>query len=497
MGCGRKIVQYAPRMQRFREFLTLALIVLLPFHAFLVTVATRVIQGPGHAPMGVLAAWKEGVLVAILLVGVVEILLRFRSDDSGIVVAGKTWKADVIDLLIILLIGISVVLYLMGLPPTLREFTLGFKYDFVPLVVFLILRRLPWSEDFLQHVIKTLLWVGVAIAGYGILTFILPGRFFTILGYSDAHSLYIPTGPLAAFQHIGGGGGVRRIQSVMSGPNQLGLWLLIPWSIALVGIQRKPDSRLKTQDSRRMSYVLCLVSIGAALLLSFSRSAWIASFVILCVALLPKLQRKDLRDLSLLLVGGAALFAVATSLWMPNVFLRLSSNRGHWERPVQAMQVIKAHPMGLGIGTAGPASNRTHEACVFLEADDDPTWAQTTPNLCVFLGDKQVQPKDHECSCPLLPENWYLQFGVELGVAGMVLFIAVIILLLLRIRPDSGLKTQDPKLTSYVLRLTSFHILLGISIAALFLHSWEDAAVAYTAWILIALSFSLQRFRSS
>jgi hypothetical protein len=31
---------------------------------------------------------------------------------------------------------------------------------------------------------------------------------------------------------------------------------------------------------------------------------------------------------------------------------------------------------------------------------------------------------------------------------------------------------------------------LGISIAALFLHAWEDAGVAYTGWIVVAVALS-------
>jgi hypothetical protein len=41
-----------------------------------------------------------------------------------------------------------------------------------------------------------------------------------------------------------------------------------------------------------------------------------------------------------------------------------------------------------------------------------------------------------------------------------------------------------PQATSY--QLPAFLMFLGISIAALFLHAWEDVAVAYTGWVLVA-----------
>jgi O-antigen ligase len=97
------------------------------------------------------------------------------------------------------------------------------------------------------------------------------------------------------------------------------------------------------------------------------------------------------------------------------------------------------------------------------------------PELCVFLGDKQVQPTDRTCSCPFLPENWYLQIGVELGWIGFLLYLGLVVILLLKIFRSS-------QLTAHSL----FLAFLGISIAGLFLHSWEDAAIAYALWLLIA-----------
>ena len=165
---------------------------------------------------------------------------------------------------------------------------------------------------------------------------------------------------------------------------------------------------------------------------------------------------------------------LASLIVAPKVLFRLSSSRGHLERPLKAIALMMEHPLGMGLGTAGPASNRTSDPCVILRPEDDPSWAKSTPNLCVFLGEKQVQPMDRECHCPITPENWYLQIGIELGFIGMAIFIALTMLIIWKLPP-----------THYAL-LT----FLGISIAALFLHAWEDAAVAYTAWVLVAVALS-------
>jgi hypothetical protein len=429
-------------MQSLRQRLTLFLLVLLPFHAFLVTVGTKFFAGPNLAPLTSAALWKEGALVLILAIACTEIVQR-----------GKLPKIDILDWLILGLFVVSLVVT----AKTHGDFALyafGFKYDFIPLVAFVVLRRVQWSESFKAKLLSLLLVAGGIVAALGILSLLIPPSVFTLLGYSDLHSLYVPGGPLAAFQHIESLG-VRRIQSVMSGPNQLGLWLLLPWSIALL----------------RRRYLL-LVLIAVAILLTFSRSAWIASGVLFLIVLFKSVPRKVFYSALGGLFSASLLAFIVLYSFSPNVFMRSESNSEHIERPLEAIRMIISNPLGLGLGTAGPASNRVSDACVHLPEGSDASWAADRPDLCVFTGDVQVQPQDRKCSCPVLPENWYLQIGVEMGVLGFVLFLTLIIFVLLRLR-------NSPY---------AFLPLVGICTAALFLHAWEGSAIAYTTWILAAMS---------
>ena len=442
-------------LQRLRESLVLILIGLLPFHAFLVTIGTKLIAGSGHAPLTMLALWKEALLALILILAFLEWLKRPKSDMSR-------WAFDDTDILIIGLIVLSIIVTALT-GGDWKLYIFGFKYDFVPLIAFFALRRVGWSKEFLARSFKILISVGSLIAIYGIATMFLPQSFFVWLGYSDLHSLYLPDAPLAAFQQIGDIG-IRRIQSTMSGPNQLGLWLLIPFSIVLVRLLR----------GRAISYWLLAISfIVIALILTFSRSAWIAASVIALVALYS-MQSKEVFRRSLVCLGAfLAGLVILLFVFKPDAITRIASTRDHLLRPLQAINIMREHPFGLGLGTAGPASNRVSDACVHLEEGADSSWAADRPQLCVFVGSTQVQPLDHRCRCPLLPENWYLQIGVELGLIGFAMFVTVIMFVLraLRIRDDNK---------------EIFLIFLGISIAALFLHAWEDSAVAYTAWVLVA-----------
>ena len=445
-------------MQRTREVLTVFLLALLPFHALLVTVGTKLIEGPGHAPLTVLALWKEALLGAILLIAFLEWCRK------------PQWKLDLLDWLILALLILSIAVTAI----THGDFKLylyGFKYDFVPLVAFLVLRRVPWSDACVSRLLKWILIVAGVVSVYGILSFYLPLEFFVWLGYSDLHSLYLADGPLAAFQQIGGSS-IRRVQSTMSGPNQLGLWLLLPLSIALV----------RTRTLRHWGLMVG-VFVLFTMFLTLSRSALLGAGVIVALILWERLPRQQFYKF----VGGLFLASCVISLvsyfTIPEVAVRAASTRGHIKRPLEAVQTMVKHPLGLGLGTAGPASNRMSDTCVHLGEGADGSWAADRPELCVFVGDTQVQPRDRTCTCPLLPENWYLQLGVEMGILGFALFVLLVFLLLRRLltQPLNGAKTPIAKCAAL-----SF---VGVSVAALFLHAWEDAALAYSVWIVLSMYF--------
>jgi hypothetical protein len=84
-----------------------------------------------------------------------------------------------------------------------------------------------------------------------------------------------------------------------------------------------------------------------------------------------------------------------------------------------------------------------------------------------------------------------------MGVLGFVLFVTLVVFVLRRMNAEcrmynvkcslakDGL-SQANNSTFYIQHFT-FLVFLGISIAALFLHAWEDSAVSYTVWLLLAV----------
>ena len=93
------------------------------------------------------------------------------------------------------------------------------------------------------------------------------------------------------------------------------------------------------------------------------------------------------------------------------------------------------------------------------------------------MGTEQFQPVDRSCNCPHITENWFLQIAVETGVLGGLLFLALCLISLLGLRSSTKILPQSV-----------FLMIIGISIAALFLHAWEDSAIAYTVWILLGMA---------
>ncbi len=483
-------------IQRLRQWLTLLLVCLLPFHALLVTVLTKAVAGPGHAPLTVIALWKEALLAVIVLLAFFEIFLReFRSQDQE-----TLWSLDLLDgLLIVAVVFACVISFdpvtvakggglggLLHSTFTLadKRFLLGLKYDFLPLIALFFLRRVPWSDAFLRRALFLLIIIGTIIALYGIATFFLPDSFFVMLGYSDVHSLYFPHASLAAFQQIEASN-VRRIQSVLSGPNQLGLWLLLPFAALLWRGGRAVRGTAERVSARsRVLWFLSLLILLSALTLTFSRTAWIAAISIVLVVtlhvLLPAAGTPKRRRTLIVLTGCTAAMVivcgVAFSRLAPTIFIRNASLAGHLEKPLQAIELMRQHPLGMGLGTAGPASNALSDTCVFLPQGSDYNWARSIPDLCVFVGGTRRHPAGRSCDCPVLTENWYLQFGVELGVFGLAFSLALAFLVLLRF---FKVPFSDPKMSV----LLAF---LGLSVAGLFLHSFEDSAVAYSIWVLLA-----------
>lgn len=139
----------------------------------------------------------------------------------------------------------------------------------------------------------------------------------------------------------------------------------------------------------------------------------------------------------IILVGGIVLLQSSrepqTGAWKPppfleTVFLRVNSTGEHARLFKEGLVLAASHPLGMGLGTVGPASVRYEK---------------------------------------LLTENWYLQILIEMGVLGLALFLGVLAVISKKI-------LQAPRAAGINFGL--FLALLGIAVTGLFTHSFEETS---------------------
>lgn len=416
------------KIEKSAFVILILLLFLLPLHAF----ATVFLNyGIGLADVlgspTIISMWKE-FLIALLTV---LLAAKFITEK-------KFPKLDGLDSLILIYMAFGVLHALIVKVP-IGQFVWGARYDYVFLWVFLLVRHIGFSREQINFLFKTTLLGGVfsLILGY-LIHFVLGPENLTALGFRNDWSTWYQGQSLAFCQKIENQE-LCRMSGTFAGPNQLGAYLVI--LLPLVYMWRK-EVKIKLTSRTVLRAVPALIFLLAiyALLITYSRGAYIgaavafATLMVCELRLFKKYWKYFLYGIfALVLFGGILLISGA----LPDELLRPESTGEHFVAWTEGINQMLAHPLGLGLGSAGPASYRT--------------------------------------LTPIIPESWYLQVGVELGFIGLALFIAVLVAI------AKKLHTADPAI------LASF---LGVLAIAFFLHTLEDSAVSLTLFTLIGLALT-------
>lgn len=429
----QKISQKKASMKKF--FLTALTIffLLLPFHAFGVTMLNKIFFDPEFSAPTLLKAWKEIFLLILFIATDLFIISRWKKFIKSF---------DAIDSIILgfsaILIGISLFHW-----ESLNQFIYGVKYDLFPLWIFLALKKIfelseiENAKKFLHSLLKKIGYVGGGVVFIGFLFLLLPEKALVFLGYSADHSFHAFQRPLAFCQKLEFSE-ICRAQSTLSGPNQLAtlLLFLLPLFLFLF------------HNTKQFFWLSLGFSGGVLLLFTFSRAAYIGGFIAL-VFFLWHMKNFPMRKFFLpLLLSVPVLLASALFFFAPHladkIINRENSTKGHYEFSTEGIKTLVENPFGKGLGSAGAASKYSEE----------------------HAGNIQ--------------ENWYLQIGIEGG------FISIALFLILLYFVFSALKRNEES----VFLASTF---LGISISSLFLHSWESATVAYTVWGLAGIFLGTEK----
>lgn len=418
----------------------LVLIVLLPFSGFILArlwafgVPTSVVR---H-----LAAWKEGLALGVVLAG-------FR----GFMASGR--RADALDRIALGFVAL-VVLYLLiqstivpSAPSSMSVRLLGFRQDAGFVLVLLGARHAPLGRDFLDRAARAALFAAAVVAGVCVFETLASSTWNHFVVNTVRYTEYevnVLGGTPPNFYDIRvygtiGGSEIVRAGSVFLSALTCGFYLVLGFAL---GLERAARGR------RSPLTMPLLVLIGAGILLTQTRSAILAALIVALLAFQPAAgrSRQWRTQLGILLVGLLILAVpAALSTGLARRVAGASNNAdnssaAHVSAFWTGLHTVEHHPLGLGLGTSAGVGQRSAAS---------------------------------SASGTVIPENAYLQFGIELGIAGALAFAALTVALAVRLRAAAR-RRAHPTIAA------SSAAVAGLAVAAWFLQAWVDFSVAWTVW---------------
>lgn len=414
------------------------LITLAPFHAFLITWLKSAVGDGGL--ITIISAWREVVVLLIVLLVLTELALAkpFALIPSP--------SFDLLDWLIIAFAILSV-MFLPSQWANKAQWLLGFRFDILPLVFLLIVRRVEWPN--IKMLLKITLVVASVVAVFGLLqSTVLPQDFLMKFGYSNSVLEYRPDIAIAGCQYLEASDKVCRATATFGGPTRYGTYLLLivgllvpfliskkPWSLVIGNYNFVGHWSLR--------YWSLLVVVVANIALTYSRSIWLGAAAMGVFAFFwftPRGAKIKIAAAAVILacvvVAGTWVYGLSQAQinnWPPPflrvLFVRDVSTSAHFDFAKQGLQLVANHPLGMGLGTVGPASVRFQK---------------------------------------LLTENWFLQIADEMGVIGLLIFLGILFFISKKL-----LANRDN-----LRKVGLFLGLLGICVAGLFTHSFEETTTA-------------------
>ncbi len=393
------------------------LVALMPFHAFAVTWGATFFD---HRSL--LQTWKEALLVFMCIPGA---WLLYKNDEARQRIKRPVNLAIVVFAIIGLLVSIATKQF------GTRNFWFGIKIDLEFLLAF-VLAQLAASEKLEKTIKWILITTSSIVAAIGILQiYVLPKDILARFGYGPA--------TIVPFEQVDPAIKNIRILSTLGGPNQLGAFMILPICLFVFMLVRR----------RTWWAVAPLVACTIVLIHTYSRSAWLGALLAVVVTLGIGLSKKWLAITAAAgLVIVFLVFQISRSAVTNRTNLQyfvlhgsvtngkiLGSDTGRISSLQTGITTLRAHPLGLGYGSTGPATLNTQSANV--------------------------------------TEDMYLQIGIEAGLLGLLAFVTFEILLGLELF-QVGLKSD--------LAPALIGALCGIAVINLFLHGWADSSTSIVYW---------------
>ncbi len=426
------------------------LIFLLPLHAFLITT----LKCKYRINTDFLRFWKELILIFLVIY---SFFFAYKNSHYSL---KKLYHKNTLLWLITAFI-ISSAIYIFFPFFTLKAASvLGFRYDVFFLIALLVGLYTQWSQENLRFYLKTLF-----LSTFGILIIFLPWYLFwdisslsNMFWYSNEVSTYTANQCISFAQNVNG---EHRFQATFGGPIRFSVFLSIVGSLFTGYILSA------TRFSKKQKYILLGafgILIFPAIFFSYSKTSMLgALFAIIIFSFLSykyiyrkKITRKFYSILGLFSI--VPLLIISLFKW--DLFLHLGAIVNRLENISKSIEMFFYNPIGYGLGIAGPASQIGNSI-------------ESAGNWVIATNTTQVVHR-------FLPENWYIQILLEQGIIGLSLFLALIILIWVRL--ISRLKRHRDFLD---VGITSAYF--SLCFMALFTHAFEEAATSYTLFLFIGI----------
>ena len=404
----------------------LTLVVLLPFYPLIFGQLVKF--GVPTAALGYARYWKDVILLTLVARAVPN--LRLAELDL----------ADQLALAFLGLIGLYIVL---PIGPDIYVRLLGGRQLASFILLFLAARHLRLPATATRRLEIAILGAGAIVAAIGLWNYLRPDDFANWISSTGAFQWQTEVlgaaGPqgVVVFHTIAAGNVVVRAGSIFLNPLGAAFFLLVPVGIVIGRAAAGQVQRLELAVG-----ALC----AAGVIVTVTRTAIVAVPVMIAVALLA--GRRPGRVAVWWLVGAAVLYPLVDSVGLAH---QLSSaldtgsvsTAGHLSALQQDLAATLSHPLGNGLGTGGSQGQR---------------FAVTGA---------------------ITAESWYFQVAIEVGILGMLLFIALLgqVLASLWRRASTG---EAPAVAALC-------ALSGLAAGGLFLHSFDNLHTSYPAWALAGL----------
>ena len=306
----------------------------------------------------------------------------------------------------------------------------GWRNDFEPLVLLAVLPLVLTGAN-ARRVLTAIVASGEAAAAIAVITHTIGLSW--LLGLDLGQPAGLP--PLFS-SYFSAGSITPRAFSPYVGPNELGLACVLVLAVILYRKDWAPSRR-------GWLAVLPLV----ALFMTASRTAWLGLGVLVVFEVVRQLRSKRLvgvRFAVLALSAGALVGATALLISSGD-----PSIGGHQASLVQSLNLLSAHPLGLGTGTVGPRATRFATTGVFTE-------------------------------------SFFLLIALEAGVVALACYLGVMI--------AAGIALLRPRVATHAnadLRMLGIAAMLASLPGQLAAPTLQDGAVSWLLWIIVGVSLSL------